>query len=122
MGKTTKRKAAWQKRQTRVRKKVRGTSQRPRLCVYRSLSNIYAQVIDDTTGTTLAEASSMNKGIKRLKGNKGNVATAQKVGQSLAKRAKAKGISQVVFDRNGFLYHGRVKALAEAAREEGLEF
>lgn len=122
MGKTAKRKAAWQRRQSRVRKKVRGTSGRPRLCVYRSLGNIYAQVIDDSTGATLAEASSINKGIKRLKGHKGNVDTAKKVGQSVAKRAKAKGISQVVFDRNGFLYHGRVQALAEAARAEGLDF
>ncbi len=122
MGKTAKRKAAWKRRQSRVRKKVRGTSERPRLCVYRSLGNIYAQVIDDSTGATLAEASSMNKGIKRLKGHKGNVDTAKKVGESVAKRAKAKGISQVVFDRNGFLYHGRVQALAEAARAEGLDF
>ncbi|MEW5914280.1 MAG: 50S ribosomal protein L18 [Thermodesulfobacteriota bacterium] len=122
MGKTTKSKLAWQKRQVRVRQKVRGTAQRPRLCVYRSLNNIYAQIIDDGAGATLVEASSRSQEIRALPGHKGNVAAAKEVGKVIAQRAKTKGIKQVVFDRNGFLYHGRVKALAEAAREEGLEF
>ena len=121
MGKTTKTKTAWKRRQVRVRKKVRGTSQRPRLCVYRSLNHIYAQVIDDDAGATLAQASSMDKDFAG-EGHKGNVAAAKQVGEAIAKVAKSKGIDTVVFDRNGFLYHGRVKALAEAAREGGLVF
>jgi large subunit ribosomal protein L18 len=103
----------------RIRRKVKGTAQRPRLCVYRSLKQIYAQVIDDTAGHTLAWASS---GAEDGKAGGGNMAGAKAVGRLIAERAKAKGVEKVVFDRGGYLYHGRVKALAEAAREAGLEF
>jgi large subunit ribosomal protein L18 len=104
----------------RIRRKVKGTGVRPRLCVYRSLKQIYAQVIDDIQGRTLAAASSADAGAGVASG--GNVAGATAVGKLIAERAKAKGIDKVVFDRGGYLYHGRVKALAEAAREAGLEF
>jgi large subunit ribosomal protein L18 len=101
---------------------VSGTAERPRLCVYRSLDHIYAQVIDDRAGKTLASASSADKDTKKnLKGG-GNVAAAKVVGKAVADRAKAQGISKVVFDRGGYKYHGRVKALADAAREAGLQF
>ncbi|MGC8791997.1 MAG: 50S ribosomal protein L18 [Bryobacteraceae bacterium] len=103
----------------RIRKKVRGTPERPRLCVFRSLKHIYAQVIDDTRGHTLAAASSLEKG-RSIPG--GNVQGAREVGRLIAERALAKGIRKVVFDRGGYRYHGRVKALADAAREAGLEF
>ena len=103
----------------RLRRKVEGTSERPRLCVFRSLKHIYAQVIDDGKGCTLAAASSGKEGGKA---SGGNLAGAKDVGRLIAERAKAKGIKKVVFDRGGYLYHGRVKALAEAAREAGLEF
>jgi large subunit ribosomal protein L18 len=122
MAKTNKSKAAWAKRKVRVRRKVRGSGERPRLCVYRSLNHIYAQVIDDDTGNTLAAASSLPQDLAEHEGHRGNVDTAKKVGAAVAAKAQAKGIKQVVFDRNGFLYHGRVKALAEAAREAGLDF
>ena len=106
----------------RVRKKVVGTPERPRLSVYRSLNHIYAQVIDDRTGRTLAAASSLDKEMrKQLKGG-GNVAAAKVVGRVIAERARRAGIEQVVFDRGGYKYHGRVQALAEAAREAGLKF
>ena len=106
----------------RVRMSVSGTAERPRLCIYRSLDHIYAQVIDDRAGRTLASASSADKDTKRnLKGG-GNVAAAKVVGKAVADRAKAAGISKVVFDRGGYKYHGRVKALADAAREAGLQF
>jgi large subunit ribosomal protein L18 len=106
----------------RVRRTLQGTPQRPRLCVYRSLTHLYAQVIDDATGQTLAAASSLDKETRQhLKGG-GNVASAKVVGKAVAERARAKGIEQVVFDRGGYRYHGRVKALAEAAREAGLKF
>jgi large subunit ribosomal protein L18 len=106
----------------RVRRKVAGTPERPRLCVYRSLGHIYAQVIDDRAGRTLASASSLDKETrKRLKGG-GNVAAAKVVGKAIAERARAAGIEQVVFDRAGYKYHGRIQALAEAAREAGLKF
>jgi len=105
-----------------VRMVVSGTAERPRLCVYRSLDHIYAQVIDDRAGKTLASASSADKDTKKnLKGG-GNVAAAKVVGKAVADRAKAQGISKVVFDRGGYKYHGRVKALADAAREAGLQF
>lgn len=104
----------------RIRQKVQGTSERPRLCIYRSLNHIYAQMIDDIEGRTLVAASSLGKGSRVSGGN--NVAAAKEVGQLLAERAKDKGISRAVFDRGGYLYHGRVKALAEAARAAGLEF
>ncbi len=105
----------------RVRTKVTGTHERPRLCVFRSLDHIYAQVIDDRTGRTLVAASSLDKTTRQqLKGG-GNIAAAKVVGKVLAERAKAAGIAQVVFDRGGYKYHGRVKALADAAREAGLK-
>ena len=106
----------------RVRMKVSGTSERPRLCVYRSLDHIYAQIIDDRAGKTLVAASSADKDTKKnLKGG-GNVAAAKVVGKEIATRAKAAGLAKVVFDRGGYKYHGRVKALADAARESGLSF
>jgi large subunit ribosomal protein L18 len=106
----------------RVRTRVMGTTERPRLCVYRSLGHIYTQVIDDRTGQTLASASSVDKETKKnLKGG-GNIAAAKVIGKAIADRAKAAGVSKVVFDRGGYKYHGRVKALADAAREAGLQF
>lgn len=107
------------KRHTRVRAKICGTASRPRLCVYRSLSNIYAQIIDDTCGKTLVSASSNEKEFEMYGGNK---EAAKKVGEAIAKRACDKGITDVVFDRGGYIYHGRVKELAEGAREGGLKF
>ncbi|MBY0375470.1 MAG: 50S ribosomal protein L18 [Bryobacteraceae bacterium] len=104
----------------RIRRKVAGTPERPRLAVYRSVAHIYAQVIDDSKGHTLAAASSAEKDSKVKSG--GNLAGAKEVGALVAERAKEKGIKLVVFDRGGYLYHGRIKALAEAAREAGLEF
>ena len=106
----------------RVRSKVRGSTQRPRLCVFKSGKHIYAQVIDDKTGRTVAHASSLDQAFKN--GGKGgaNRSTATRVGKLVAERAKAKGIARVVFDRGGYIYHGKVKALADAAREGGLEF
>jgi large subunit ribosomal protein L18 len=103
----------------RIRRKLRGTPERPRLAVFRSVAHIYAQVIDDVEGKTLVSASSVDKGAK-TKG--GNVAAAKAIGKLVAERAKEKGVKQVVFDRGGYVYHGRVKALADAAREAGLEF
>ena len=110
------------RRHRRVRKKVDGTSSRPRLCVFRSLSHIYAQVIDDTQGRTLVSASTLDAEIKNDTTGKSKTDRAGMVGQLLAKRAKEKKISQVAFDRGGFKYHGRVKALADAARKGGLKF
>ena len=107
------------KRHKRVRAKISGTPEMPRLNVFRSNTNIYAQVIDDVNGVTLASASSLDKAIE---GYGGNIAAATAVGKLVAERAKAKGIETVVFDRGGYLYHGRVKALAEGAREGGLKF
>lgn len=105
---------------TRIRRRVRGTDQRPRLAVFRSLNHIYAQVIDDRRGHTIAAASSVEKKAGVASG--GNVAGAKEIGRLIAERTKEKGISKVVFDRGGYLYHGRIKALADAAREAGLEF
>ena len=106
---------------TRIREKISGTSARPRLNVYRSLNHIYTQLIDDATGTTLVSASSKGKkGEEQSYG--GNVEAAKAVGKAIAEKALEKGIKKVVFDRGGYLYHGRVKALAEAAREAGLDF
>ena len=103
----------------RIRSKVKGTSERPRLAVFRSLKSIYAQVIDDSTGQTIVSASSLDKDA----GTKGsNAAAAKAVGALIAKKAKDKGVTRVVFDRGGYLYHGNIKALADAARENGLEF
>ena len=106
-------------RHARVRGKISGTPERPRLCVFRSESNIYAQIIDDVAGNTLVSASTVEKAFE---GKGGNVEAAKKIGALIAERAVKKGISQVVFDRGGYIYHGRVKALAEAAREGGLQF
>lgn len=106
---------------TRIREKMSGTAERPRLNVYRSLTHIYTQLIDDLNGVTIASASSMGKkGEESVYG--GNVAAAKLVGKLIAERAQEKGIKKIVFDRGGYLYHGRVKALAEAAREAGLDF
>jgi len=105
----------------RIRKKVLGTAERPRLNVYRSLNHIYVQLIDDHKGETLVSASTA-EGKKSERATGGNVAAAKNMGKALAERAKAKGIAKVVFDRGGYLYHGRIKALAEAAREGGLQF
>jgi large subunit ribosomal protein L18 len=104
----------------RIRKSLRGSAERPRLAVYRSIAHIYAQIIDDRKGVTLVAASSNEKG--GAKGTGGNVAGAREVGRRIAERAKENGIKSVIFDRGGYLYHGRVKALADAAREAGLEF
>ena len=111
--------AARIKRHKRVRKNISGTAERPRLNVFRSLNNIYAQIIDDTTGNTLVAASSMDKGFE---GYGGNIDAAKAVGKAVAEKALAAGIKKVVFDRGGYVYHGRVAALAEGAREGGLEF
>ncbi|MCI5604567.1 MAG: 50S ribosomal protein L18 [Clostridia bacterium] len=111
--------AARIRRHKRVRKNISGTAERPRLNVYRSLNHIYAQVIDDVKGVTLVAASSMDKGFE---GNGGNVEAAKAVGKAVAEKALAAGIKAVVFDRGGYVYHGRVAALAEGAREGGLEF
>lgn len=107
---------------TRIRKKVNGTTERPRLAVFRSLNHIYAQVIDDRSGATLCAASSVEKSVGVDKGKGGNIDAAKAIGKLIAERAKEKGINSVVFDRGGYIYHGRVKSLAEAAREAGLQF
>ncbi|ANY74222.1 MULTISPECIES: 50S ribosomal protein L18 [Paenibacillus] len=110
------------KRHLRVRKKIQGTAERPRLNVFRSSKHIYAQLIDDVAGVTLASASTLDKELSSDIQNGGNVESARKVGELVAKRAAEKGYKSVVFDRGGYLYHGRIQALAEAAREAGLEF
>jgi large subunit ribosomal protein L18 len=107
---------------SRLRQRLQGTAEQPRLNVYRSLNHIYAQVIDDTTGTTLAAVNTAQGGQKGAKRTGGNIASAKEVGKAIAQRAKEKGVKKVVFDRGGYLYHGRIKALADAAREAGLEF
>ena len=109
-------------RHNRVRRKVSGTAQRPRLCVFRSSNNIYAQIIDDTNRVTLVAASSLEADVKGAVNHTGNKEAAKLVGQLVAKKAVEKGITEVVFDRGGYLYHGRIKELAEAAREAGLKF
>lgn len=108
------------RRRRRVRKKIVGTPVRPRVCIFRSLNHIYAQIIDDMSGRTLCSASSLDKALSLDK--TGNAKAAQAVGKAIAEKGKAAGVSDVVFDRNGFPYHGRVRALAEAAREGGLKF
>lgn len=110
------------RKHARVRKKVEGTTERPRLNVFRSLNHIYAQVIDDTTGTTLVSASTLDEAIKGKVAFGGNKEGAKEVGKLVAQKATDKGIKAVVFDRGGYIYHGRVKELADAAREAGLEF
>lgn len=114
--------AARQKRHARLRHKLHGTAERPRLNVFRSLNNVYAQVIDDVSGVTLVSASTLDKDIKDQIGHGGNKESAKKVGELIAKRALEKGIKQVVFDRGGYIYHGRILELANGAREAGLEF
>ena len=120
MAQATSRTAARRKRHARIRLSVEGTAARPRLAVFRSLNQIYAQVIDDTAGRTLAAASSLEKELRGARGTKTERAKA--VGTLVAQRAKAAGIEHVVFDRSGFRYHGRVRSLADAAREAGLDF
>jgi large subunit ribosomal protein L18 len=115
------RNAVRQRVHDRIRKKLRGTQERPRLNVYRSVNHIYAQVIDDIEGKTLVSASTA-EGEKNARKTGGNVASAKEVGKLIAKRAQEKGVKKVVFDRGGYLYHGRIKALADAAREGGLNF
>ena len=109
-------------RRERYREKVAGIPNRPRLAVYRSLNHIYAQAIDDSVGVTLVTASSMDKEIRKTLKNGGNIAAAKTVGEAIARRLKEKGLTEVIFDRGGYLYHGRIKALAESAREHGLKF
>ena len=116
---TVDKKTQRQGRHARIRKKISGTAARPRLCVYRSNANIYAQIIDDVAGKTLVAASSLEKDFEGIGSNK---EAAKKVGEALARKALAAGVEEVVFDRGGYLYHGRVKELAEGAREGGLKF
>ena len=110
------------RRKLRVRGNVSGTPERPRLTIFRSLNHMYAQVVDDVAGTTLAHASTLSKEVKPLAEDTHKTGAAEKVGEAIAKQLIAKGVKKVVFDRNGYMYHGRVKALAEAARKAGLEF
>ncbi len=118
-----KRRTARLRRKKRVRKKVLGIPERPRLCVFRSSKHIYAQLIDDTTGKTLLATSSLAKGVdSKIAGKGGNKEGAALIGADIAERAIKNGIKKVIFDRNGFLYHGRVKALSDAARKQGLVF
>lgn len=111
-----------QTRKKRVRAKISGTPERPRLSVYKSNANIYAQIIDDVNGVTLASANTLQKDVAEGLGSKSNIEAAGKVGEAIAKRAIEAGINEVTFDRNGNIYHGKVKALAESAREAGLKF
>lgn len=121
MGKKLTRNKRRVKLHQRIRYKISGSAERPRLCVFRSLNHIYAQLVDDSAGKTLASASSLSVDGKKLKYG-GNVAAAKKVGEQIAGEGKRIGIQKVVFDRGGYIYHGRVRALAEAAREAGLKF
>ena len=122
MDKAKEKRLARQRRHQRVRRRMMGTAERPRLCVFRSLKHIYAQIIDDESGRTLAAASTKTKDVLQPDQSGGNCTGAALVGAAIASRALAAGISKVRFDRNGYRYHGRVKSLAEAAREGGLEF
>lgn len=119
---TSVREVARHKRKLRIRKKLAGSQERPRLTVFRSDKHIYAQVIDDTQGATLVAASTLSPELKDLERPEGKVGAAKVVGRLIAKKAQEKGITKVVFDRNGFIYHGRIRALADAAREAGLDF
>ncbi|HXW76806.1 MAG TPA: 50S ribosomal protein L18 [Candidatus Eremiobacteraceae bacterium] len=110
------------RRHARVRRRASGTPQRPRLSVFRSLHHVYAQIVDDSTGSTLVAASTREKGVAEGLGSSSSLAAAEKVGKTIAERAKSKGIAAVVFDRGGYKYHGKIKALADAARGAGLEF
>lgn len=122
MSSTNPRELAREKRKARIRKKIEGSPERPRLSVFRSARHVYAQVIDDTAGTTLVCASSVEKEVKAKPKFENKIALATFIGKLVAQRALDKGIKQVVFDRNGFLYHGRIKALSEGARQAGLDF
>ncbi len=122
MGSTNDRLAGRQRRQDRIRKKVHGTTLRPRLNVFRSASNIYAQVIDDAKGITITAASTLDKEVREGLKSSGNVDAAKMVGAAVAKKAIEKGVKDVIFDRGGYIFHGRIKALADAAREAGLNF
>ncbi len=121
-GIANKRLVARSRRKKRIRKKIYGTPERPRLAVFRSAKHIYAQLIDDTRGITLASASTLAKGFSMDADKKGKIAAAEKVGELVAAQAKKLGIEKVVFDRGGYIYHGRVKALADGARKGGLQF
>ena len=122
MAKTHPTQKARLRRKVAIRKRLSGTAERPRLSVFRSARHIYAQVIDDDKGSTLAAASTLSPELKSLEGHRGNKEAAKAVGTLIAEKAKAAGVESVVFDRNGYLYHGRVAALADAAREGGLKF
>ncbi len=122
MLKKPKRKAARAKRHMRLRNKISGTAERPRLNVFRSLNNIYAQIIDDEKGVTLVDASTLSPELKDKIGKGGNIEASKAVGELVAKKALAAGVERVVFDRAGYIYHGRAQALAEAARSGGLDF
>jgi len=122
MGATEPKRQARIKRRRRIRKRVKGTSERPRLCVFRSAKHIYAQIIDDNSGLTLVSASSTEAEVRQHDDFESKVALATFIGKQVGQRAQEKGIKKIVFDRNGFLYHGRVKAVSEGARESGLEF
>lgn len=113
---------AREKRKKRMKKKIRGTKDKPRLCVYKSLEQIYAQLVNDLEGKVVTGVSSLTKEVKTALKNGGNVEAAKKVGKAIGEKAVGMGITQVIFDRNGFKYHGRIKALAESAREAGLKF
>ncbi len=122
MSATEKKLISRKRRHIRIRKKVSGTSERPRLCVSKSLKHIYAQIINDDTGATLASSSTMDKDIKGKIKTAGDINAAKVIGAAIAEKALGKDIKKVVFDRGGYIYHGRIKALAEAAREKGLQF
>jgi large subunit ribosomal protein L18 len=122
MGKVNPQAMARIRRQKRVRKKVKGSQERPRLCVFRSTRHIYVQLIDDIQKNTMVAASTMSPELREQVKGKNKIEAAKLVGKEVAQKALAKGISKVIFDRNGFLYHGRIKALSESAREAGLEF
>ena len=122
MIKSENRKTKVQKRHQSIRVKLSGTAEAPRLAVYRSTKHIYAQLIDDVKGVTVVSASSVDKDLKEKIGHGGNIASAKTIGEAIAKKALKKGVKDVVFDRGGFLYHGRIAALADAAREAGLNF
>jgi large subunit ribosomal protein L18 len=121
-GNTNPRDVARLKRKKRIRRKVEGSVERPRLTVFRSDKHIYAQIINDVTGTTVVSASSLSPDYKSAEPVKGKVGAAKRVGELIAQKAIEKGIAKVVFDRNGFIYHGRIQALADAARQKGLDF
>ncbi len=120
--KTNPREVARLKRKKRIRRKVEGTQERPRLTVFRSDKHIYAQIVNDENGATLVSASTLSPEYREMEQIKGKVAAAKRVGELVAQKALDKGIAKVVFDRNGFIYHGRVQALADAARQKGLDF